>query len=127
MEVLRGNFRGKKGKISKVDLNNFKIYLDGITRKKTTGTEAQVPIHASKVRIINLNLEDKRRVKILERKGVKASVTKPEVKEEKKVEVQKEQPKIEEPKKEEPAKEEKKVKKEKIPAKKVKKEKENEA
>ena len=110
VEILRGNFRGKKGKISKVDLSKFKIYVDGVTRKKTTGTEAQVPIHASKVRIINLNLEDKRRVAILERKGVKAAVTKPEAKVEKKAE-EKIETKKEEPGKAEPIEEVKKIKK----------------
>ncbi|OYT42228.1 MAG: 50S ribosomal protein L24 [Candidatus Aenigmarchaeota archaeon ex4484_224] len=68
VEVLRGEFKGKKGKVVKVDLKKGKIYIDGITRKKSTGEMVRVPIDPSKVRIISLNLSDKKRVEALERK-----------------------------------------------------------
>jgi large subunit ribosomal protein L24 len=71
VEIMRGEFKKKRGKIVKVDLKKYKVYVEGITRKTSTGTEKLVPIHPSNVRIINLNLADKWRVKILERKGVK--------------------------------------------------------
>jgi hypothetical protein len=35
------------------------------------GTDVLVPFHTSNLQITNLNLTDKRRVKIIERKGVK--------------------------------------------------------
>jgi large subunit ribosomal protein L24 len=47
------------------------VYIDGVSRKRTVGTEVLVPIPSSNVQITNLNLDDKRRVKILERRGVK--------------------------------------------------------
>ena len=65
---MRGEFKGKRGKITRIDLKKYRVYIEGITRKKTTGQIVQVPIHPSKVRIISLNLEDKMRVKALERK-----------------------------------------------------------
>jgi len=68
VEIMRGTFKKKKGKISRVDSKKYKVYIEGVTRKRTDGTERQVPIHPSNLRIINLNLGDKRRVKILERK-----------------------------------------------------------
>jgi large subunit ribosomal protein L24 len=68
VEIMRGEFKGKKGKISRVDLKNYRVYIEGITRKKTTGIEVQVPIHPSNLRIISLNLDDKKRVEALERK-----------------------------------------------------------
>ncbi|MEM5793892.1 MAG: 50S ribosomal protein L24 [Candidatus Aenigmatarchaeota archaeon] len=68
VEIMRGEFKKRKGKISRVDTKNYRVYIEGITRKRTDGTERQVPIHPSNLRIINLNLEDKRRVKILERR-----------------------------------------------------------
>jgi large subunit ribosomal protein L24 len=68
VQVMRGEFAGKIGKISRVDLKGYKVYIEGVTRKKTIGTEVQVPIHPSKLKIINLNLEDERRRKILQRK-----------------------------------------------------------
>ena len=68
VEIMRGSFKKRKGKISRVDSKKYKVYIEGVTRKKTDGTERQVPFHASNLRITNLNLDDKRRVKILERK-----------------------------------------------------------
>jgi len=68
VEVMRGEFKGKRGKVSRIDLKKYKVYIEGITRRKTTGTEVQVPIHPSNLRIISLNLDDKKRVEALERK-----------------------------------------------------------
>ncbi|MEM5766521.1 MAG: 50S ribosomal protein L24 [Candidatus Aenigmatarchaeota archaeon] len=66
--IMTGSFKGKSGKISKVDLKNYKVYIEGIKRKKTTGAEVQVPIHPSNLKIISLNLNDKKRVEMLEKK-----------------------------------------------------------
>lgn len=71
VEIMRGSFKKKKGKISKVDLKKYKVYVEGATRKRTTGVDVQVPFHSSNLKIINLNLEDKRRIKVLERKTKK--------------------------------------------------------
>lgn len=70
--VMRGKFKGKTGKISKIDSEAQRVYIEGVTRKRTVGTEAQVPFYPSNLQITNLNLDDKRRVAILERKGVKS-------------------------------------------------------
>lgn len=69
--IMRGKFRGKTGKISRIDLKKQRVYIDGVSRKRTVGTEVLVPISSSNLQITNLNLDDKRRVKIVERKGVK--------------------------------------------------------
>jgi len=71
VEVMRGEFKGRKGKVSKVDLKKLKVYIEGITRKKVDGTEVQVPFDASNLKIIDLNLEDKERVKALMKKKEK--------------------------------------------------------
>ena len=68
VEVMRGEFKGKKGKIVRIDTKKYRVYVEGIVRKKSTGENVAVPIHPSKLRIINLNLEDTWRKKILERK-----------------------------------------------------------
>lgn len=68
VEVMRGEHKKKKGKISRVDLRKYKVYVEGVTIKRTDGTERQIAIHPSNLRVISLNLDDKRRVKILERK-----------------------------------------------------------
>lgn len=72
IQIMRGKFKGRTGKVSRVNYKKYRVYLEGVTRRRTVGTEAQVPFHPSKLKIINLNLDDKRRVKIVERKeGVK--------------------------------------------------------
>ncbi|MEM5810657.1 MAG: 50S ribosomal protein L24 [Candidatus Aenigmatarchaeota archaeon] len=68
VQVMCGEFKGRTGKVARVDYKNYRVYVEGITRKRTVGTEAQVPLHPSKLKIINLNLDDKMRLKILERK-----------------------------------------------------------
>lgn len=65
VEVMRGKFKGMKGKVTKVDLKNYRVYVEGVTIRKTDKTTRLAPIHPSKLRIINLNLEDKRRVEKL--------------------------------------------------------------
>jgi len=68
VKIMRGKYAGKTGKVSKISLKKYRAYIEGITRKRTVGTEAQVPIHPSKLMIIDLNLEDEKRRKKLERK-----------------------------------------------------------
>ena len=65
VEVMRGKFKGMRGKVSRVDLKNYRVYVEGITIQKTDKTTRLASLHPSKLRIINLNLEDKRRVEKL--------------------------------------------------------------
>jgi len=67
IEVMRGKFKKKTGKISRVNLKKSKVYIDGITQKKVDGTDVQIPIDPSNLRLINLNLEDEKRLKALRR------------------------------------------------------------
>jgi large subunit ribosomal protein L24 len=67
VEVMKGEHRKKHGKISKVNLKKYKVYVEGVTIKRTDGTERQIALHPSNLKIINLSLEDKLRVKALER------------------------------------------------------------
>ncbi|HHW16611.1 MAG TPA: 50S ribosomal protein L24 [Methanothermobacter sp.] len=69
VEIMRGDFKGHQGKIERVDLKNYKVYVEGATIQKVDGTTTYFPIHPSNLRIIELNLEDEKRIKILERKG----------------------------------------------------------
>src|SRR3989344_6618574 len=71
VEIMRGEHTKKKGKITRVDTKKYKEYVEGVTIKKTEGTERQIAIHASNLRILNLNLEDKKRIKSFERKHKK--------------------------------------------------------
>ena len=68
VRVMRGDYKGFEGKISRVDRKKYRIYIEGLTREKVDGTAVFVPVHPSKVMITKLNLEDKWRRLILERK-----------------------------------------------------------
>jgi large subunit ribosomal protein L24 len=63
VKIVRGQFKGKTGKINRVNLVSTKIYIDGIDRTKTEGAKAFYAIHPSNVIIIELNVDDKRRLK----------------------------------------------------------------
>jgi large subunit ribosomal protein L24 len=66
VRIMRGDHKGFEGKISRVDLKNYRIYVEGLTREKVDGTTIFVPVHPSKAMIRNLNLDDKWRKAILE-------------------------------------------------------------
>jgi len=75
VRILRGDHKGFEGKITSVDRKKYRIYVEGLTREKVDGTTIFVPIHPSKVMITNLNLDDKWRKKILERKrGIREKI-----------------------------------------------------
>jgi large subunit ribosomal protein L24 len=71
VEVMRGKFKKKTGRITKLDTKKYRVYVDGIMIKRTDGTERQAPLHPSKLKINNLVLDDKKRLKSLERKSKK--------------------------------------------------------
>jgi len=80
VKIMRGQFKGKQGKVGEVDVKNTRLQVEGVQRAKKMGGEKLITwFHPSKVKIIILNVEDKRRMK---RSGVKV--------EEEKVEVEKE-------------------------------------
>ena len=68
VKILRGQFKGKSGKIDRVNLKTTKVYIQGIESAKKDGTKTFYPFNPSNLMIIELNLNDKRRVKSLERK-----------------------------------------------------------
>jgi large subunit ribosomal protein L24 len=84
--IKRGDHKGFEGKVSRVDLKAFRIYVEGLTREKVDGTNIFLPVHPSKVEIRNLNLDDKWRKNILDRKMKIAKPEKPKAKPAKKVE-----------------------------------------
>jgi large subunit ribosomal protein L24 len=67
--VMRGDRKGSEGKINQIDRKKYRIFIEGATREKVDGTTIPVPIHPSKVMITRLNLDDKWRKQILERKA----------------------------------------------------------
>ncbi len=66
--VMRGEFTKKEGKIEAVLLKKSKVHVEGIEKTKKDGTKVRVPIDPSNLMIKELNLEDKYRQKMIERK-----------------------------------------------------------
>jgi len=83
VRILRGQYAGMEGKVNRVDLRKMRIYIDGVTRERADGTPVFVPIHPSKVEIIKLDLSDKRRKEIIERRKGRVEEPKKEKVEEK--------------------------------------------
>ncbi len=69
VRIMRGEHRGFEGEVIGVNRERYRIAIKGLTRKKADGTEVPIPIHPSKVMIVKLNLDDKKRVAMLERKS----------------------------------------------------------
>jgi large subunit ribosomal protein L24 len=67
VKVMRGEFKGTIGKIVRIDTKKYKVYVDSVKKKRSIGTEYLVPLSPSNLMITKLNLDDKYRVKMLER------------------------------------------------------------
>ena len=63
VKILRGNFKGKTGKIDRIDLKKSKAYILGIEIIKKDGTKVSKPLNPSNLIINELNTDDKKRLK----------------------------------------------------------------
>jgi len=68
VRIMRGDFAGIEGKVVNVDLKHIRIFVEGVQIKKADGTPVYYPIHPSKVMIVKLDLSDKYRLKLIERR-----------------------------------------------------------
>ncbi len=71
VKIMRGEFRGKTGKVSRIDTKSLKIFIEEIKVKKANQQEVVAPIDPSNVMITKLDIDDKKRKKSLSRKGGK--------------------------------------------------------
>lgn len=78
--VMRGSFKKKRAKIASVDLIRSRVTLENIQRTKKDGTKVNVYFSPSSLQIQSMNLEDKARIKALN-KGKKKSQASPKPKE----------------------------------------------
>lgn len=113
VRVMRGDREGFEGKVTRVERQDYRVFVEGVSRQKVDGTTIQIPLHPSKVMITSLDLDDKWRREALKKRGVPSEKALPVAEEEKKEEV-KEQP---EAKREKVQKPRKKRKTEKAPPK----------
>ena len=68
VKIMKGKFKKKQGKVLEVKTKFEKIYVDGINIKKIDGSRVNVPLKSQNLQIIELNLDDKKRIKKLGRK-----------------------------------------------------------
>ena len=62
VKILRGEFYGTAGKVTKILTRKNSITVDGVKREKVKGEKIDVPIHATNVIITALNEDDKWRM-----------------------------------------------------------------
>ena len=69
VRIVRGEFIGVEGKVTKVMTKDGRLNVEGVSREKMKGGTAPVPIESSKVILTALNLDDKARKAKLEAEG----------------------------------------------------------
>lgn len=69
VKIMKGKFKKKQGKVLNVKTKTGKIYIEGMQVKKQEGSKVNVPFRAPNLQIIELNLDDKKRVEKLNRKN----------------------------------------------------------
>jgi large subunit ribosomal protein L24 len=69
VKIMNGKFRGVIGEIERVDSKKQRVFVKGAEIQKKEGAPKIFrAVHPSKLQIITLNLDDKKRIKALERK-----------------------------------------------------------
>jgi len=71
VKILRGEFKGVEGKISKVSTQKSSVAVEGVKKEKTKGDKFDVYIHTSNLVVISLNTDDKWRISKLEGKDLR--------------------------------------------------------
>jgi len=74
VKIMRGKFKKKQGKVTEVKTKLLKVYIEGIQIKKTDGSKVNVALKASNLQIVELNLEDRKRIKKMVEEGKKVDV-----------------------------------------------------
>ena len=68
VSILRGEFKGVDGKISKISTQKSSVAIEGVKKEKTKGDKFDVYIHTSNLVITSLNGDDKWRMAKLQGK-----------------------------------------------------------
>ena len=68
VKVIRGEYKGITGKVTKISTQTSGIAIEGNKKEKLKGEKIDVYIHSTNMIITALNTDDKWRLKILEKK-----------------------------------------------------------
>lgn len=78
VKIMRGKFKKKQGKVTEIKTKKGKIYIENMQVKKQDGSKANIPFRASNLQIIELNMEDKKRFKKINKETPKKVKPQPE-------------------------------------------------
>ncbi|KZX17768.1 50S ribosomal protein L24 [Methanobrevibacter cuticularis] len=67
VKIMRGEFKDHEGKVESIDTKKYKVVIEGVTLSKPDGTSVFSPIHPSNLMIVDADLKDERRNRIMER------------------------------------------------------------
>ncbi|MGQ9478584.1 MAG: 50S ribosomal protein L24 [Thermoproteota archaeon] len=70
--IVKGDYRGVEGNVTRVDRERGRVYISGVYRENARGEQRLVPIPFSNIIIVKLDEKDKWRRSILERKRKQA-------------------------------------------------------
>ncbi|HYA21914.1 MAG TPA: 50S ribosomal protein L24 [Thermoproteota archaeon] len=59
--IYKGDYKGVKGLVTRVDRKRGKIFIEGVTREKSDGTVVPIPMSPYNVVISKVDTSDKRR------------------------------------------------------------------
>jgi len=68
VKVMRGEYKGLTGKVTKISTETSGVAIEGNKKEKLKGEKIDVYIHSTNMIITSLNIDDKWRLKILEKK-----------------------------------------------------------
>jgi len=69
VKILRGEYKGIDGKVTKISLEKNSVAVEGVQREKLKGGKIDLYIHSTNTVITSLNTEDSWRIKKLEHKS----------------------------------------------------------
>ena len=73
VKVIRGEFTGVDGKITKVSSADGGLTIEGVKKEKLKGEKYDVYIHTSNIEVTGLNTDDKWRINKLEGKNARSA------------------------------------------------------
>lgn len=68
VKILIGDFKKHEGKVERIDLKKSRVFVGGAEITKKDGSKKLVPVNPSNLMITELNLDDKLRQNLLERR-----------------------------------------------------------
>lgn len=73
VKIIRGEYKGVEGKITKIFVSQNRISVEGVTREKIAGGNVPIKIHTSNVVVTNMNMNSDRK-KMFDSKSKKGEI-----------------------------------------------------